>query len=143
MAGRGFEFHKAGLNSVGNYQMSGVPWLSGAIQVPAYNGGDGNGIKLEFPTVTRNITIRNDGASVIWFGFSATAISASVGVGGHRVSLISSGSFTDDFRVTDVWLISDTTAEGKATVVANLTGIRRSEIVNNWSGSSEVHAGLI
>ena len=140
---RGYQYHKAGLNSVGSYQMSGVPFMSSSIQVPSYSAASGYGYKLEFPTVTKAVTVRNDGTDVLWFAFSANAISGSTGVGGHRVSVPSSGSVTVDFRVVDVYLISDTTTAGKATVIAPLTGITRDQLVNNWSGSAAVHHGLI
>lgn len=140
---RGFEFHKAGLNSVGSYQMSGVPFLSSSIQVPAYNAGNGEGFRLPFPSVTKSITIRNDGSEIIWLGFSATAISGATGVGGHRISLPSSGSFSEDFRITDVWLISDTTNQGKASVIGSLTGITRDQLANNWADATEINSGLV
>lgn len=139
---RGFQFHKAGLNSTGNYLISGVPYLSGGIQVPAYDDPV-VGFKLEFPTVTKSITIRNDGSEVLWFAFSRNAISGTTGVGGHRISIPSSGSLTEEVRVIDLYLISDTTSAGKASVIASLTGIRRGDLPNNWSGSLEVHDGII
>jgi hypothetical protein len=139
---RGFEFHKAGLSSTGNYLVSGVPYLSGGIEVPAYDT-EPPGIKIEFPTVTKSITIRNDGAEPLWFAFSANAISGTTGTGGHRISIPSSGSFSEEFRVVDLYLISDTQTVGKASVIASLTGVRRSELPTNWSGSIEVHDGII
>jgi hypothetical protein len=43
----------------------------------------------------------------------------------------------------DLYLISDTQTVGKASVIASLTGVRRSELPTNWSGSIEVHDGII
>jgi hypothetical protein len=140
---RGFEFHKAGLNSAGNYMMSGVPAISGAIAVPAANDGDGTGLQLSFPTVTRTLTVRNDGGNVLRVGFAASAMSGAAGQDGTQYfTLPSSGSFSEDWRVTDVWLMSDDDTVAKATIIASLTGIPVSEIKNNWSGSSEVDGWL-
>jgi len=38
-------------------------------------------------------------------------------------------------KVTDLFIISDTGATSEATVIASLTSIDSTEIVNNWSGS--------
>ena len=133
---RGYQHPKAGISSVGNYQMSGVPAISGSIAVPANDAGDGTGLKLTFPTITRSITVRNDGSEVIRVGFAASAMSGAAGTGGHQFTLPSSGSFTEEWRVANLWLISDSAVAGKATVIASLTGIPANSLATNWSGSS-------
>lgn len=140
---RGYQFPKAGLNSVGNYQMSGVPAISGSITVPANNAGSGQGLQLQFPTITRSLTVRNDGGNVLRVGFAASAMSGAAGQADTQYfTLPSSGSFSEEWRVSDLWLMSDDATAAKATVIASLTGIPRDSLQNNWSGSSEVDGWL-
>ena len=92
--------------------------------------------ELKFPAVTRNIVIRNDGATTIRCGFSALGVSGSAA--SNYFTLTTNQSFEQDFRVTSVFLISDAASTGTATVVAGLTSIPRSALENNWSGSAGI-----
>ena len=141
---RGYQHQKPGISSVGSYQMSGVPAISGSITVPANSAGDGTGLRLTFPTITRSLTVRNDGGNVLRVGFAASAMSGAAGASDtHYFTLPSSGSFSEEWRVSDLWLLSDDSTAAKATVIASLTGIPTNSLQNNWSGSSEVHGWLI
>ena len=51
--------YTAGLNNVGSYQVSGIPYLSGGIDA------SGGGASLTFPYVTRWIQISNSGSPVV------------------------------------------------------------------------------
>ena len=51
-------YYGAGLGNVGSYQMSGLPFISGSIEVPI--SGASNYISISFPRVTKSLTIRND-----------------------------------------------------------------------------------
>jgi len=126
-----FEY-KPGLGNVGSYQASGKPWVSSSLVVPAE---DGTALKVHFPTVTKEVTIRNDSTGSIRVGFSALGVSGS---GTNYFTLAENGSFTAPVKVTDVFLISDTAVAYEATVVAALTGIDDEFLVNNWSGSAGV-----
>tara|TARA_Y100000310_G_scaffold341879_1_gene442693 strand:+ start:2230 stop:2622 length:393 start_codon:yes stop_codon:yes gene_type:complete len=123
-----FEY-KPGLGNVGSYQASGKPWVSSSLVVPAENGVP---LDIHFPTVTKEITVRNDSTGSIRVGFSALGVSGS---GTNYFTLAENGSFTSPVKVTDIFLISDTAAEYEATVVAALTGIDSEFIVENWTGS--------
>ena len=58
--------YTAGLNNVGSYQVSGIPYLSGAIDATT-----GDLAQLDFPYVTRWVQISNSGSSVLNYSFSA------------------------------------------------------------------------
>ena len=61
--------HEAGLNNVGSYQVSGRPFASGSIDATGAT-------KVEFPYVTRWITIvNNDTSNACKVGFSSAGVS--------------------------------------------------------------------
>ena len=64
--------YRAGLSSVGQYQMSGIPFVTASFTVPNSASGP---LEFEFPQVTRFFTIintNNAGSSPLRFGFSAS-----------------------------------------------------------------------
>lgn len=124
--------YRPGLGNVGSYQASGIPYVTSSLAVPAENGTP---LQVSFPSVTREFTVRNDGASEIRVGFSALGVSGSAT---NFYALASSGSFSAPMKVTDLFLISSTGSAGEATVVGVLTGIDRDQVIDNWSGSAGV-----
>ena len=51
--------YTVGLNNVGSYQASARPWIESAISVPV-SGAVANAAEVNFPHVTKFVTIRND-----------------------------------------------------------------------------------
>ena len=125
--------YKPGLGNVGSYQSSGIPYVTSSLTVPAESGTP---LQVSFPSVTREFTVRNDGASEIRVGFSVLGVSGSSATNFYEVA--SSGSFSAPMKVTDLFLISSHGVTGEATVVGVLTGIDRNQIKDNWSGSAGV-----
>ena len=74
-----FNHPKSGPNVVGAYQMSGIPFVTSSVasEVP---GPDDNSqslpVKVEFPYVTKFITVRNTGINELRVGFSADGVVA-------------------------------------------------------------------
>ena len=68
---------KAGPNLVGAYQMSGIPFVTSSA-ASEVGGPDTNsislGIKVEFPNVTKFVTVRNTGINGLRVGFSADSV---------------------------------------------------------------------
>ena len=132
-----------GLGNVGSYQISGVPYATSSIAVAAL--GDTPTV-VEFPYVTKFVTISNTntGANVpLRFGFSRLGITGSAsGEGGaedYYFVLDNGDSYTGEFRVRDLHLLSDSIGvSGSAAIVAGLTTIERRELPTNWSGSTGV-----
>jgi Flp pilus assembly secretin CpaC len=127
-----------GLGNVGSYQISSIPFLSSSLTIPA----SGSTAKIiEFPNVTRTIVITNttdptDPSRPFKFAFSAQGITGDID--NNYVVLDNGESFTGEFRVIKVFLVSDTAFEASGSVVAGLTGIQKTHLLNNWSGSAGV-----
>ena len=129
-----------GLGSVGSYQMSGIPYATSSLTVPANNTA---ALKIQFPYVTKFVTIINTGSAttpVLRVGFSALGTSGS---GTNYFSLAYGESYTGEWRLEDLFLISNTAAQTSASIIAGLTPIPRGvpsfvATGNNWSGSSGV-----
>jgi len=125
--------YSAGFNNVGSYQASAEPWCSASLVVPALGSAP---LEVSFPQVTKFVVVKNDGAGSIRVGFSAIGVSGTVN--NNYFALAETGSFAADFRVTGLYLLSDSGQAGTATVVAGLTGIRSGHLADNWSGSAGV-----
>ena len=125
--------YRPGLGNVGSYQVSGKPFVTSSITVP---GNAAEPIEITFPTVTRSITIRNDAATDLRVAFSAHGAKATEN--NYYFTLAQSASWQEDIKVESVFLLSDESGAGEATVIAGLTGIPNNTIVDNWSGSAGI-----
>ena len=122
----------AGLNNVGSYQVAAIPWATGSISAPELTEEP---LKISFPSVTNFFIVKNDStsASKLRVGFSRNGI---IDGGSNNYFLLSQGeSFEGNMRIVDLYLLSDDGIPVDVTVVAGLTGINRSNLANNWSGS--------
>jgi hypothetical protein len=121
------EYLRRGLSNVGSYQISAVPWLSGNIQVPATGETP---VEINFYNVTSFVSITNQGPDTIRFGFSSD------GVSNNYFGRIESGSyFSADYRVSKVYLVSETANPCTADIAAGLTSVGSVVLQHNWSGS--------
>jgi hypothetical protein len=120
--------YTAGLNNVGSYQVSGIPYLSGAIDARS-------GASLTFPNVTRWIQISNSGSAVLLYGYSEN------GAAGSNVGIVFPNSTTPRLEIKATELYMQGGVAGGAYVAAGLTNLPTSRIDNispsgsNWSGS--------
>ena len=130
--------YRAGLSSVGQYQMSGIPFATASFLVPNQVGGP---MEFEFPQVTRFFTIQNTqtGASCpLRFGFSALGVTGSANGGSDNFFLLDNGeSYTGELKVSKLFLMGEA-AQTSASIIAGLTGIDTGSLLNNWSGSQGV-----
>jgi hypothetical protein len=124
--------YSVGLHNVGSYQVSGQPFLSSSITVPASSSAP---LEIKFQQVTKFVIIRNetDSAGDIRVGFSSGGLA-----GNNYVRLAVSESLSADYKVTSVFLRSATGAEQSASIVAGLTNIPSERLSANWSGSNGV-----
>lgn len=123
------QYLKAGLNSVGNYQVSGIPYVTSAV-APAFGGTP---VKISFPSVTKFVTVKNVDTHLLRVGFSENGVN-----GTNYFILDKNESFTADLKVTSIFLIGDQASAVTASLIAGLTGIETSMLPNNWSGSAGV-----
>jgi hypothetical protein len=138
--------YTVGLNNVGSYQVSGVPYASGSITAPVA-GGDP--IRVQFPYVTRwvkvlPITGSSGAATHLRVGFSEN------GVKNGNYFRVSAKQNTNlepvpppglELKVTELYFCSDSVATVEFDIVAGLTNIPVERVNNispsgsNWSGS--------
>jgi hypothetical protein len=132
---------RAGLHNVGSYQVSGIPFVTGALTAPATSSAP---LEITFPSVTQRIQIHNNFGSdkPIRVGFSAN------GVKGSNYWLVeahqSNGKSNDriDLRVktTKIYLLSDdnTAVTSSIYVLAELTGITGYDLATAYSGATGI-----
>ena len=122
-----FKFAKPGLNSVGQYQMSGIPYATASVVV-----SNTAVTEIEFPTVTKFVTVVNEhsGSSAkLRVGFS------SAGTANTNHFILDNGeSYTGEFRVSSIYLAGDSTPT-TASIIAGLTMIETDNLPTNWSAS--------
>ena len=127
--------YNVGLNHVPSYQASSRPYFTSSLTVPASGSTP---LEISFPSVSRFVVITNDldatsTQTPVRFGAS------SAGVQGTNYGLLKNGqSFEAEFKVTKIYLMSNTGNETSASIVAGLTGIDATHLPDNWSGSAGV-----
>lgn len=120
--------YTAGLNNVGSYQVSGIPYLSGNLNV--VGGGS-----LTFPYVTRWIQITNSGSADLYYGYSENGASS----GNSMLVLPNTSTPVLEVKVTELYMQGG--EDGGVFVAAGLTNLPTSRVDNispsgsNWSGS--------
>ena len=139
--------YTAGLNNVGSYQVSGIPFASGSLTAPAAGGTP---IRIEFPYVTqwvKVIPITGSSASHLRVGFSENGVK-----NGNYYRMFAGQNANHEavapepiqVKVTELYFCSDNTATIEFDVVAGLTNIPVPRVTNaspsgsNWSGSAGV-----
>ena len=124
------KLHRPGIGNAASYQVSGIPWVSSSLAVPASGSTT---LEISFPQVTKSIIVKNvsTGSVQMRVGFSENGVKNS-----SNFFLLSAGeSFAADLKVTKVYLMSNNGTPLTASVIAGLTNIPATELVNNWSGS--------
>lgn len=118
--------YKAGLHSVGNYQVSGIPYVTGTLNIPANTSAP---LEIIFPSVTQKIQIHNNHASdkPIRAGFSANGVKGSNYwlIEAHQTNGKSNDRLEMRVKTDRIYLISDdnTALTGSIYILAELTGI--------------------
>jgi hypothetical protein len=129
-----------GLQNVGSYQVSGVPYATSSIAAPS---SAGTPTQITFPEVTQKIVVSNvNSASPLRVGFSSN------GVKGTNYFIIPAATSTTVFpsqefkvKVSSIFILSNTTTPTSASVFAELTNIDTDLLASsgpngsNWSGS--------
>ena len=125
--------HRPGIGNASSYQVSGIPWVSSSLAVPASGSVT---LEISFPQVTKSIIVKNvsTGAVQMRVGFSDNGVKNT-----NNFFILSGGeSFAADLKVTRIYLMSNNGTPLTASVVAGLTNILETELTNNWSGSSGI-----
>ncbi len=132
-----------GLGNVGSYQVSGVPFVSGGINVSAATVA-GSPLEISFPSVTQWIIVRNLDTD--------NTTNETIKVAASPTGFDNNNYFQmyDDYstsflrhsvtprlelKLTKLYLTGSST---NVDIIAGLTGIPTSAIPTNWSGSEGV-----
>ena len=125
--------HRPGIGNAASYQVSGIPWVSSSLSVPASGSTP---LEISFPQVTKSIIVKNvsTGSVQMRVGFSANGVTNS-----NNFFILSGGeSFAADLKVTRLYLMSNNGTVLTGSVITGLTNIPATELTNNWSGSAGV-----
>lgn len=121
------QYYKAGIGAVGNYQVSGTPYITGS-------GADGLAAgaedKIEFPFVTKSVLVMLDdtGNDDIRVHFNSTG-SGNVVNGNHYFTLSTNrDSITFNVKCKEIYISNPSASGSGYTVVAELTTIQTSEM---------------
>ena len=127
---------RPGLNSVGNYQVSGIPFVTGNLVSPSSSAG---AVPLEvvFPSITQRIIFKNHGANHVRVGFSANGLKTT-----NNFYLVDpSGTVELRIKTNKLYLLSNSPAVNvpSGTLSAELTGIVPGfDLVAAYSGSAGI-----
>ena len=128
--------YSAGLNNVGSYQVSGIPYATGSI-------GADNGVTITFPSVTRWIVVAysgSDQAADLSIGFSELGVSGTPNNYFYKIKP-NTTSPRFELKLTQLWLYGGNAGEQGVSVMAGLTNLPNARVDNigpsgsNWSGS--------
>lgn len=135
-----FEKYDVGLHNVGSYQVSGRPFVTSSV-IPA-SGAQPNYWKVEFPMVTKEITIANNSNQTnedIRIAFSENGLNDTVrNYFLKHPAKDGVGPTTFNVKATEIYIMSDNTHEPEVSIYAALTSIPTGRIPDNWSGEDGV-----
>ena len=126
------------MGHVPSFQTSCKPYFTSSLTVPASGSTP---LEISFESVTRFVIITNTleasaTETPLRFGASENGVK---GVENNNYGLLQNGqSFEADFKLTKIYLMSNTANECSASVIVGLTGISSQHLIDNWSGSSGV-----
>jgi len=132
-----------GLQNVGSYQVSGIPFVTSSVTAPVSSGTP---VQITFPSVTQRIIIENVGTEHLRVGFSSNGVKGSNYFLIHEHAGVPASQFSYiDLRVkvSEIYILShDPTNPTSASISAELTNIDTNLLLRsgptglpNWSGS--------
>ena len=125
---------RPGINNVGNYQVSGIPFASSSIVAPATSSTP---VEIVFPSVTKFVVVKNvnPASGTLRVGFSSNGVKT-----GTNYFLLDKGeSFSGDLKLTSLFLLSNNGTSISASVIAGLTGIVPGfNLTSVYSGSTGI-----
>jgi len=134
---------QSGISHAPSYQISGIPYATASFTVPVSGSTP---ITIDFPMVTKFVTVVNTHSGTnasLRVGFSVNGINGAVN--NNYFTLDNGDSYTGEWRIASIFLLSDTTTnQTSASVIAGLAGIAATSVPGvtagtiNWSGSDGV-----
>ena len=130
-----FQFPSPGINHVGNYQVSGIPFVTGNLVSPSSSAG-ATPLEIVFPSITQRIIFQNHGANHVRVGFSANGLKST-----NNFYLVDpSGTVEMRVKTNKLYLLSNSPAANvnSGTLSAELTGITGYDLATAYSGASGI-----
>ncbi len=131
--------YKMGLNHVGAYAVSGIPWVSGGISVPISSSTP---LEISFPFVTKRVVVHVTNAYTCRVGFSANGVKLSNNYFIADGDVANNGADPYDMNVkcTKIYLLSNDGNTPVVSVAAELTGIPSKEypLATAYSGAAGI-----
>ena len=119
-----WETYNVGLNNVGSYQSSGVPYITGSSALAASGAATACQDKIEFPSVTRTFTLVNTGETAIRLHFGNMKTETVTYQNNHYIALENQGdSVTLNVKCSHVYVSNPDSSAGAYTLFAELTQI--------------------
>lgn len=135
------DYLKAGLHNVGSFQVSGIPYVTGTLSVPANTSAP---LEIVFPSVTQKIVIHNNYSSdkPIRLGFSANGVKGTNYwlIEAHQTNGKSNDRIEMRVKTDRIFLLSDDASVVTSIyVAAELTGIQLGyNLAAQYSGSNGI-----
>lgn len=119
--------YKPGLNNVGSYQVSGIPFASGSLS------SAGGVVEIVFPHVTQWVQIINHDTAELTCSFSENGLTGNNHFRIHQAHGSNEGEYPPAMyvKVTRMYFTGSVDFD----VVAGLTNIDTTSLPNNWTGS--------
>ena len=150
-----FEQHTPGLGSVGNYQVSGTPWITGSVMAVSGNasGLNSNTQHIQFPYVTKEVTVVNLGQTDIEIHLTNDGGAHGTATGGHKFTIPPSGTVHGaplarqvfDMKTRELFVTNKGSGGGAYQIYASLTRIERGRMfeltgsgINNEPGDTTI-----
>ncbi len=127
--------YQSGLGSVGAYQVSGTPFVTGSLQVPGIGSAP---LEITFPTVTKFICVQNWDTNIhMRVGFSANGVKGTnyFLVEPHKNNQVTPSMTILPLKVTKIYLSSANGTTITGSVIAGLTSISGYDLAAAYSGS--------
>tara|TARA_A100001515_G_C4414487_1_gene158258 strand:- start:33 stop:500 length:468 start_codon:yes stop_codon:yes gene_type:complete len=130
-----FEQYAPGLGSVGNYQVSGTPWITGSTLAASGNAAPLNASTqhIQFPYVTKKVTVVNLGQTEIEIHLDNSEGAHGTATGAHKFTIPPSGTVHGsplarqefDMKTKELFITNKENALGAYQIYASLTRIDR------------------
>ena len=152
-----FEKYTPGLGSVGNYQVSGTPWITGSMLAASGSTGtvglNDSTQHIQFPYVTKEITVVNLGQTDIEIHLKNYFGAHGATTGGHKFTIPPSGTHHGaplarqvfDMKTRELFVTNKDSGAGAYQIYASLTRIDRGRMfeltgsgINNMVGDTTV-----
>ena len=132
--------YSVGLHNVGSYQSSGTPYITGSAGMAASASAPAAWQdKIEFPSVTKSITVINTSDNELRLHFASVLTDSTTIQNLHYIALpANKDSMTMNVKCSDLYISNHGSAGATYQLFAELTGIPRAHMFElSGSGISE------